>query len=66
MAKKDFVWDYGAAGSLMLKSPEISAICEAEAERMTIATGVDYVPDVHMGKTRVRAGGYKNGGENDD
>lgn len=66
MAKNDFEWDYAAAGSLMLKSSEISAICEAEARRMTHATGVDYVPDVYVGKTRVRAGGYDFGGESDD
>lgn len=66
MANKDFEWDYTAAGNLMLRSAEISAICEAEAARMTRATGVNYVPDVQMGKTRVRAGGYQNGGEKDD
>ena len=66
MAKNDFEWDYAAAGNLMLKSSEISAICEAEARRMTHATGVDYVPDVYVGNTRVRAGGYRNGGESDD
>lgn len=66
MANKDFEWDYAAAGSLMLKSSEISAVCEAEARRMTNATGVDYVSDVYVGKTRVRAGGYQNGGESDD
>ncbi len=66
MASKDFEWDYAAAGNLMLRSAEISAICEAEAARMTRATGVAYVPDVQMGKTRVRAGGYQNGGEKDD
>lgn len=66
MAKNDFEWDYAAAGDLMLRSSEISAICEAEAARMTRATGVEYVPDVHMGTTRVRAGGYQNGGEKDD
>lgn len=66
MANKDFEWDYTAAGNLMLRSTEISAICEAEAARLTRATGVSYVPDVQMGKTRVRAGGYQNGGEKDD
>lgn len=66
MASKDFEWDYTAAGNLMLRSAEISAICEAEAARLTRATGVNYVPDVQMGKTRVRAGGYQNGGEKDD
>lgn len=65
MAKNDFEWDYSAAGNLMLKSSEISAICEAVARRMTNATGVDYVPDVYVGKTRVRAGGYQNGGDDE-
>lgn len=66
MAKKDFEWDYSAAGNLMLRSSEISAICESEAARMTRATGVNYVPDVQMGRTRVRAGAYQNGGNDDD
>lgn len=66
MAKKDFEWDYTAAGNLMLRSSEISSVCESEAARMTRATGVNYVPDVQMGRTRVRAGGYQNGGSDDD
>jgi hypothetical protein len=66
MAKKDFEWDYSAAGNLMLRSSEISAICESHAARMTRATGVNYVPDVQMGRTRVRAGGYQNGGNDVD
>lgn len=66
MAKNDFEWDYAAAGSLMLRSSEIAAVCEAAARRMTHATGIDYVPDVYVGNPRVRAGGYRNGGENDD
>lgn len=65
MAKKDFEWDFEAAGNLMLRSPEISAVCEAEAERMTIATGVEYVPDVYMGRNRVRAGGFQIGGNDE-
>lgn len=63
MAKKTFEWDYGAAGDLMLRSAEIAAICEAKAAEMTRATGMEYVPDVHTGKTRVNAGGYQNTGE---
>lgn len=63
MAKVDFEWDYEAAGELMLRSPEIAAICEAEAARMTRATGVKYVADVYFGKTRVNAAAI--GGEND-
>lgn len=66
MAKNDFEWDYSAAGDLMLRSSEISAICESEAARMTRATGVNYVPDVTIGRTRVRAGAYQNGGNDDD
>lgn len=57
MAKTKFVWDYEAAGDLMLRSSEIAGICEAEAEKMTRAAGVDYVADVRMGRTRVNAGG---------
>lgn len=37
MAKTKFVWDYEAAGDLMLRSSEITGICEAEAEKMTRA-----------------------------
>lgn len=55
MAKSKFEWDYDAAGDLMLRSDAIAAICEAEAERMTRATGVEYIPDVRMGKQRVSA-----------
>lgn len=65
MAKKDFEWDYSAAGNLMLRSSEISAICESEAARLTRATGVNYVPDVQMGRTRVRAGGFQKASEAD-
>lgn len=43
----------------LLKSPEIASICEAEASRMTRATGMKYVSDVVIGKTRVVAAGYK-------
>lgn len=42
----------------LLKSDEIASVCEAEAARMTRATGVEYVPDVHVGRTRVNAAGY--------
>ena len=54
----DFEWDYDAAGDLMLRSPEIAAICESEAARLTRATGMEYVPDVRMGNQRVSAAGY--------
>lgn len=46
----------------LLKSSEMASICEREAARMTRATGMDYVSDIHVGKTRVNAGGYKNAG----
>lgn len=57
MAKTRVVWDYEAAGDLMLRSSEIAGVCEAAAEKMTRAAGVDYVADVRMGRTRVNAGG---------
>ena len=47
----------------LLKSPEISKVCEQEAARMTRATGMKYVPDVYVGKTRVAAGGYQKGND---
>lgn len=53
---KNFEWDYGAAGDLMLRSQEIADVCEREAARMTRAAGVEYVSDVYVGKTRVNAG----------
>ena len=40
----------------LLKSPEVASVCEAQAARMTRATGVPYVADVHYGRTRVNAG----------
>lgn len=64
-----------AAVRALLKSPEIAQVCEEQAERMTRATGMDYVSDVHIGKSRVNAGAYSGnrnapqtkdtGGEND-
>lgn len=39
----------------LLKSSEIASVCEAQAARMTRATGVKYVADVYVGKTRVNA-----------
>ena len=39
----------------LLKSPEIAAACEAQAKRMTRATGIPYVADVYVGRTRVNA-----------
>lgn len=49
----------------LLKGPEIASVCESQAARMTRATGMDYVPDVHVGKTRVNAAGYQKGDAND-
>lgn len=40
----------------LLKSGEIANVCESKAARMTRATGVEYVADVYVGKTRVNAG----------
>lgn len=40
----------------LLKSSEIANVCEGQAARMTRATGVEYVADVYVGKTRVNAG----------
>ena len=40
----------------LLKSTEIADVCEAQAARMTRATGVEYTADVYVGKTRVNAG----------
>lgn len=42
----------------LLKSNEMADVCEEEAARMTRATGMEYVPDIHIGATRVRAGAY--------
>lgn len=42
----------------LLKSEEIAGACEEVAERMTRATGMDYVPDIYVGRNRVNAGGY--------
>ena len=39
----------------LLKSPEIASVCESEARKMTEASGVKYVADVHVGRTRVNA-----------
>ncbi len=48
----------------LLKSSEIASVCEAQAARMTRAAGVEYVADVHVGRTRVNARGVdkSNGG----
>ena len=45
----------------LLKSSEIAATCEAQAARMTRATGVPYVADVYYGRTRVNAAARTKG-----
>lgn len=42
----------------LLKSAEIASVCESEAARMTRATGVEYVADVYVGRSRVNAGAH--------
>jgi len=39
----------------LLKSAEIASVCESQAARLTRATGMEYVPDVYVGRTRVNA-----------
>lgn len=43
----------------LLKSAEIRNVCEAEAEKMTRATGMKYTPDVSYTSQRVAAKGQK-------
>lgn len=64
MAKVDIQLDSAGIQEL-LKSSEIASVCESEAARLTRATGMEYVADVHVGKTRVNAGGYQNRGDDD-
>ena len=45
----------------LLKSQEIANVCEAEAQKMTEASGVKYVADVHIGRTRVNARAIRRG-----
>lgn len=49
----------------LLKSNALAEVCDREAQRMTQATGMDYVPDIHVGRFRVNAAGYREGEEND-
>lgn len=49
----------------LLKSSEMASICEAQAAKMTRATGMEYVADVYIGRNRVNAGGYQNGRDED-
>lgn len=58
MSKTKVVWDYAAAGDLMLRSQAIADFCDAEAEKRTHATGMDYVSNIRVGSQRVRAGAY--------
>lgn len=62
MADPAFVWDYKAAGELFLKSEGIAEVCAQTAEKMTRATGMEYRPNVFVGKRRVNAGGYQQSG----
>lgn len=41
----------------LLKSAGIAGVCEAQAAKMTQATGMPYVPDVYIGRTRANAAG---------
>lgn len=50
----------------LLKSAEIAAACEKEAARMTRATGMEYAPDIHVGKTRANAAGYQATGGDEE
>lgn len=43
----------------LLKSSEIASVCAAQAQKMTQATGVRYVSDVYVGRTRVNAKGVR-------
>lgn len=52
---KNFVWHYDAAAAVFLKSEGIAQACEEQAARMTRATGMEYQPDVRVGKRRIRA-----------
>ena len=45
----------------LLKSEDIATVCEQQAARMTRTTGMEYVPDVYVGRTRVNAGAHHNG-----
>ena len=45
----------------LLKSEEIAGVCEQQAARMTRTTGMEYVPDVYVGRNRVNAGAHHNG-----
>lgn len=59
---KNFVWDYKAAGDLMLRSEGIQQACEDAAANMTRATGMDY--HFQTGRTSQRV--IVEGDETDD
>ena len=43
----------------LLKSEELADVCDGQARKMTQATGVKYVSDVYVGRTRVNARGIR-------
>lgn len=45
----------------LLKSSGVGKFCESKAAQMTRAAGVEYVADVHVGRTRVNAGAKTRG-----
>lgn len=49
----------------LLKSPEIASVCESEAQKMTQAAGVDYIPKIITIRERKIADGYKKETAND-
>lgn len=49
----------------LFKTPEIAGVCESAAQKMTQAAGVEYKPDVYIGKNRANAAGYKKQGSKD-
>lgn len=61
MANVEIMLD-SAGVQALLKSAEVAAVCEKEAARMTQATGMEYVSDVFIGKTRVNASAYQDKG----
>jgi hypothetical protein len=49
----------------LLRSDEVAQACEAEAARMTRATGMAYQADVYVGRNRVNAAGYRKEADDD-
>lgn len=45
----------------LLKSSGVGKFCESKAAQMTRATGMPYVTDVYVGRTRVNAGAKTRG-----